>query len=120
MIVPKRYFVDVASERFRTSASIDGYDAEPVDRRLRVDYVTRPAHRFDSVSVEETNEAVAIAIVVTAPRGRTRAAGHMHSLTVELAAPLGDRRVVDAHTGSIVPRLPSPMDPPPQPGGPGT
>jgi hypothetical protein len=118
--VDKRYFGDVTSGRFRKPARIDGYDAEPIDRQLRVDYTTRPAHRFDSVSVEETKEAVAIAIVVTAPRGPTRAAGHMHSLTVELAAPLGDRRVIDACTGSMVPRLPSPMDPPPQPGGPGT
>ncbi|MBE2316683.1 hypothetical protein DVA67_011915 [Solirubrobacter sp. CPCC 204708] len=110
----------MASGRFRVPARIDAYDAEPVDRQLRIDYVTRPSHRFDSVSVEEAQEAVEIAIVVTAPRGQTRAAGHMHSLTVVLAAPLGDRRVIDACTGSVVPRLRSPMDPPPQPGGPGT
>ena len=110
----------MTSGRFRKPARIDAYDAEPVDRELRVDYVARPAHRFDSVSVEETKDAVVVAIVVTSPRGPTRAAGHMHSLTVELDGPLGDRDVIDAGTGSIVPRLPSPTDPPPQPGGPGT
>jgi hypothetical protein len=91
-IVEKRYVGRLTSGRFRKPARIDSYDAEPIDRHLRLDYTTRPAHRFDSVSVEETKEAVTIAIVITAPRSPTRAGGHMHSLTVELTEPLASIR----------------------------
>lgn len=106
-------------ERKRVRARITGYDAEPTDRDVRVDYVTRPAHRFETVAIEETAEEVSIAIFATAPRGPTRASGHMHSLAIRLADALGSRRVVDAHTGRVLERLPAPLNPP-QPGGPGT
>jgi hypothetical protein len=94
--------------RVRKRVRLNAYDAEPTDRHLRIHYTTRPSHVFDSVSVVEAPETITIGIVVTARRGMTRAGGHMHSLTVELSERLGDRRVIDAYTGSSVPRLPSP------------
>jgi hypothetical protein len=110
----------MAVERIRRAASARAYFAEPADRRLRIDYTTRPAHRFESVGVEESADEVMIEIHVTSPRGPTRAAGHEHTLFVDLSAPLGHRRVVDRRSGRALPRLPSPSDPPPRTGGPGT
>jgi hypothetical protein len=106
-------------ERKRVQVRATAYDAEPAARELRVDYMTRPAHRFESVAVDETVERISVAIFVMAPRGPTRAAGHLHSLAIKLAEPLGSRNVVDARTGRVLERLQAPIDPP-QPGGSGT
>ncbi|MDA0158754.1 hypothetical protein OM076_00640 [Solirubrobacter ginsenosidimutans] len=109
----------MAPELKRVQVRAIAYDAEPIARRLRVDYITRPAHRFESVAVQETPDEVRIAIFATAPRGPTRASGHMHSLMIVLAQPVGTRRVVDTRSERVLQRLPAPVDPP-QPGGPGT
>jgi hypothetical protein len=97
----------LTGERMHVAARAYAYYAEPVDRQVRIDYLTRPAHRFASVTAEESPDAVSIAIVVTSPRGPTRATGHQHSITADLAAPLGTRRVVDSRTGLALARLPS-------------
>jgi hypothetical protein len=109
----------VASEQKRVQVRAIAYDAEPAARQVRVDYLTRPAHRFESIAIEETRDEVSIAIFVTAPRGPTRASGHLHSLAIVLSEPLGHRRVVDARTGQVLQRLSEPIEPP-QPGGPAT
>jgi hypothetical protein len=57
----------VARERIRVRVSAYAYDADPGDRRVRVDYVTRPAHRFESVTVEEARDEVCVTIIVTSP-----------------------------------------------------
>jgi hypothetical protein len=110
----------VARERIRVRVSAYAYDAEPRGRRMRVDYVTRPAHRFESVTVDEARDEVCVTIIVTSPRGPTRASGHLRSLTVDLIEPLGDRRVVAGGSGRVLERISSPMHPPFQPGGPET
>jgi hypothetical protein len=109
----------VAPELKRIQVRAIAYDGEPIARRLRVDYITRPAHRFESVAVQETPDEIRIAIFVTAPHGPTRASGHLHSLTIDLTEPLETRRVVDTQSERVLERLPAPVDPP-QPGGPGT
>jgi hypothetical protein len=96
----------MTADRIRVRVRTDSiaYDGDPDGRRLTVQFSTRPAHRFESVAVAETPDEVVVELVVTSPRGPTRASGVLRRVRVELAAPLGERRVVDRASGRTLPR----------------
>jgi hypothetical protein len=96
------------SSRMRIITMAVAFEGQPTDRRIRVHYGRRPAHRFESALVDETTTEITVAISLSSPRGPTRASRIGDAVDVALDAPLGKRRIIDRRTGRELPRMPNP------------
>lgn len=76
-----------------------GYRPGPDPDSLFVSYESGGGARFDHAVVQETADAVTVAIVVQAPNGPRTADSAIASQLITLAGPLGNRKVIDRRTG---------------------
>ena len=90
----------VATARERpVCVSVEIVSTSPELRTLSAGYETNSVYRFDHVEVRETAEEVRIGVIEIAPNGFVTLVAQYREAEVPLAAPLGNRRIVDAHTG---------------------
>ena len=80
------------------------YVAGPEPAQLTIGWEAGGGGRFDHVEVAEYPDRVVIGVVVQAPNGPRTAESRRADHVLTLAAPLGDRAVIDATTGKRVPR----------------
>jgi hypothetical protein len=76
-----------------------GYALGPDPSSLSISYETGGGQQFDHAVVQESPDAVRVAIIVQSPNGVHTLESEVAQQIVTLAAPLGDRPVIDLRTG---------------------
>jgi hypothetical protein len=94
----------VAHDDWRPICEVgDSYTLSADGRELTIHYWSVPAYRFHRLELRETGPGVRVAVRELVPRLAHPPDCQFRSATVRLAAPLGDRKVVDGETGRNLP-----------------
>lgn len=100
----ERYGNDVAVHVRTTAAELVAVAWQLFTERdglLKVHYATDAVHELDRAELEEDAEEVRITVIEAQPTALRTPMHTTRSASVQLASPLGDRRVVDSVSGAI-------------------